>query len=213
MRDVEIDFDMIDIDCAADGNRVQDIIVIEYRFGRRAGGADRDFVRAGALRGPAFRQADRGVRIDQTETEIVTCMEAAAVPVIGAVIFPAGIAHVDLARGIGEDFLDVAIAKQRIGFQHERDDAGGNRRRRRGAAERKGKIAARVPAGPGAVRRRDAGRPTIARRAEQNGGAGRAVETDIAGILDRRDRDRFPRVLKTVIVDVLTRQTVVAGGP
>ena len=73
--------------------------------------------------------------VDQAGAVIVTEMKAAAVPIGSTVHGPAGIAGIDLARRIGEDFLNVPIPEAGIGLEHERHDAGGDRRRKRRARD------------------------------------------------------------------------------
>src|SRR5437763_89549 len=51
-------------------------------------------------------------------------MEATSIPVLGAVVGPASVRLVGLARGVGENFLHVPKSKIWVCLQHQGDDPG-----------------------------------------------------------------------------------------
>ncbi len=213
VREVEHDFDMFDIDATADRDGVGNRAIVDECEARRTRPADQRLIRRRTLHRPGFGQTHRGQRIDQPEAEIMAGVQAAAIPIVRAVVFPARVGHVGLTRRIGEDFLDVAIAEQRVRFENQRHRAGGDRRRRRRAAETECIIAAGVPVRAELVGRRDTPSPAVARRADKNRRARRAVGRYGVLVRDRRNGKRLARILEAVIIDVLAIPTVVAGGP
>ena len=126
---------MIDVEPRVHVHRSGDNAVVDYRLVGAIVDLDGGFVHARALNGPAFGQPDSGVGVDQSKAEIVTGVQSAAVPVVGAVVAPAIVSRVYLPGGIGQNFLNITVTKVRVGLQHQRDDARRDRRRRRGAAE------------------------------------------------------------------------------
>lgn len=70
----------------------------------------------GALLVPGFCETDRSKCVDIPEPEMIIIKMAAAIPVGRAVGQPIGRARGRLGA-IGEDLLNVAITKGRVGFQ------------------------------------------------------------------------------------------------
>ena len=98
-------------------------------------------------------------------------MHAGIVPVGSAVELPgpkacaraSGCGVANLPRGDGQNLHHVAIAKVRIGFQHQADDTACNRRCRRRATEGRCVVTGTIARRAGIIRGRDAQRAAIRR--------------------------------------------------
>ena len=209
MADVEVDLDLVDPEILADRDRTGDArraAVGNGEVGCRAAGACRH-VGEGRLPGPGFGEADRGMGVDQAEAVVGAVVQSAAVPIASAIGLPQRAVRADLAGGIGEDLLDVAIAEPGIGLEHQGDDARDRRRRERRAAHVH-VVAADIAGRPGGVGGVDAD----ARRGDQDGSAGRAEVRHPPVVVDRGDRRRVDRILEVVEIHVVAEIPVVAGG-
>ncbi len=209
MADIEIDLYLVDLETLTDRDSAGGAgraAVGNPEFGRSdsAGG---DQVGEGRLLGPGFRAPHRGVGVDKAEAVVGTVVQAAAVPVVGAVRLPSRTGGADLASRVGEDLLDVAIAQIGIRLEHQGDDTRHGRGCEGGATGRY-VVAADIPGGARRIRRVD----VDARGRDENGGAWHAGARDPAVVVDRGDSRAVDRILEVVEVDVVTGGPAVSSG-
>ena len=125
---VDAELDMFDLDRAVDveGPGVSTVAVGDSRPQIERAGRTHHLVDRGVGLGPGAGQLHGGIGVDQAEAELIIEQHAAEVEVGRAIALPGQ--RIRMACRQRQDLLHIAVAEQRIGFEHQCGNARDDRR-------------------------------------------------------------------------------------